>query len=106
MNNYIGLPGKRIGVREEDLDWAIYHRIPQTDGIMTEDLVAATGFEPGAVMASLGRLEHYLLIRRSGEMVYLLSVQESLVECQCRHTREDLPFIIENGVIRVKRREE
>jgi DNA-binding MarR family transcriptional regulator len=93
-------------VREEDLDWAIYHRIPETDGITAEDLAAATGFEPGAVTASLERLERYLLVRRSGETVRLLSIQESLIECQCRHTRDDLPFVIENGVVRAKRRDE
>src|SRR5690606_2623136 len=59
MNNYIGLPAKRIPVREEELDWIVYHRIPEIGGITTEDLVAATGFEPDAVTASLERLEHY-----------------------------------------------
>lgn len=93
-------------MREEDLDWAVYHRIPETGNITVEDLVAATGFEPGAVMASLKRLEHYLLIRQSGETVRLLAIQESLIECQCRHTRDDLPFVIENGVVREKRRDE
>lgn len=93
-------------MREEDLDWAVYHGIPQTGSITVGDLAAATGFEPGAVMASLERLERYLLIRRSGEAVRLLSIQESLIECQCRHTRDDLPFVIENGVVRAKRRDE
>jgi hypothetical protein len=92
-------------VREEDLDWAVYHGIPQTGSITVGDLAAATGFEPGAVMASLERLERYLLIRRSGEAVRLLSVQESLIECQCRYT-DDMPFFIENGVIKAKRRED
>ncbi|MDN7012834.1 MarR family transcriptional regulator [Methanoculleus sp. FWC-SCC3] len=93
-------------MREEDLDWAVYHRIPKTGGITVEDLVAVTGIEPGAVTASLKRLEHSLLIRQTEEGVRLLSIQESLVECQCRHTIDDLPFVIENGVIRATRREE
>ena len=93
-------------MREEDLDWTVYHRIPENGSITARDLVAATGFEPGAVMASLERLEHYLLVRRSGDGVRLLSIQESLIKCQCRHTTEDLPFVIENGVIRAKRRED
>jgi len=54
-------------------------------------------------MASLERLEHHLLIRRSGETVCLLSIQESLIACRCRHTKDDLPFVIENGVIKAKR---
>lgn len=93
-------------MREEDLDWAIYHRIPETEWITVGDLAAATGFEQDAVTASLERLEHALLVRRSGDGVRLLSIQESLVECQCRHTTEDLPFVIENGVIRAKKRDE
>jgi len=91
-------------VREEDLDWTVYHCIPENSDITTPDLVTATGFEPGAVMASLERLEHYLLIRRSGDGVRLLSFQESLIACQCRHTKDDLPFVIENGVVRATRR--
>ncbi|NLB00874.1 MAG: MarR family transcriptional regulator [Methanomicrobiales archaeon] len=93
-------------MREEDLDWTVYHRIPQNGAITVEDLVAATGFEPGVVTASLERLGHCLLISRSEEMVRLLTIQESLIECQCRHTMEDLPFVIENGVIRAKRGDE
>jgi hypothetical protein len=92
-------------VREEDLDWVVYHRIPENGGITTGDLVATTGFEPTAVTASLERLERYFLIRRSGETVCLCSIQESLIECQCRYT-EDMPFVIENGVVKAKRREE
>ncbi len=93
-------------MREEDLDWAIYHLIPETGGIAVGDLAAATGFDPGVVTASLERLKRYLLVRQAGETVRLLSIQESLIECQCRHTAEDLPFVIENGVIRAKRRDE
>jgi DeoR/GlpR family transcriptional regulator of sugar metabolism len=92
-------------VREEDLDWAIYHRIPETGGVTVENLVAATGFEADAVTRSLERLERYLLVRRSGETVRLLSIQESLIECQCRYAKEELPFVIENGVVKAKRRE-
>ncbi|MCK9298304.1 MAG: MarR family transcriptional regulator [Methanoculleus sp.] len=93
-------------MREEDLDWAVYRGIPETGSITVEDLVAVTGIEPGAVTASLERLERYLLIRQAGETVRLLSIQESLIECQCRHTNDDLPFVIENGVIRAKGRGE
>jgi len=90
-------------VREEDLDWAVYHGIPQTGTITVEDLISVTGFEPDAVMASLERLEHYLLIQRSGGRIRLLSIQESLIACRSRHSRVDLPFVIENGVIRAKK---
>jgi DNA-binding MarR family transcriptional regulator len=92
-------------VREEDLDWTIYHRIPETGCITVEDLATATGLGEGVITRSLERLEHALLVRRSGAEVHLLSIQESLIECQCRHTTEDLPFVIENGVVRAKKRD-
>lgn len=91
-------------MREEDLDWFVYRSIPENGGTTTENLMTITGFESSAVIASLERLERYLLIRRSGENVRLLSIQESLIECQCRYS-EDLPFTIEDGVIKAKRRE-
>ncbi len=83
----------------------MYHRIPENDGITTRDLIKTTGFKSSAVTASLERLERYLLIRRAGETVRLLSIQESLIECQCQYTR-DLPFVIEDGIIKVKKGEE
>jgi hypothetical protein len=91
-------------VREEDLDWLIYHRIPEKDGISIEDLIESTGHDTTAIRASLERLERYCLIGRSGEMVRLLSFQESLVKCHCKHT-EDLPFFYEDGVIKAKKKD-
>jgi DNA-binding MarR family transcriptional regulator len=91
-------------VREEDLDWLLYHRIPEKDGISIEDLIEAIGCDPATVTASLERLERYCLIQRSGEMVRLLSFQESLVKCHCKHM-EDLPFFYEDGVIKAKKKD-
>jgi hypothetical protein len=91
-------------VRQEDLDWIVYHQIPTETSIAVEDLAANTGLGGNAVAASLERLERALLVQRSGETVRLLSFQESLLRCQCRYAR-DLPFVIEDGVVKAKKRD-
>ena len=91
-------------MRDEDLDWEIYHAL--LDGkIRTEADLAACGYEPGPTETSLCRLERYLLIERRGGELRALSLPESLLLCQARN-EEDSPLVIENGVIRVKRAEE
>jgi len=89
-------------VRDEDLDWLVYRRIADTNGITADDLFACIRQDPAAVEASLKRLERYLLIERTGALIRALSLQESLVLCYCRHAR-NLPIYVENGVIRVKK---
>lgn len=90
-------------MREEDLDWILYHRIAEQDGIGIDELASATGHDRTAVEASVERLERYLLIGRSGDTCRPLSVQESLVKCQLKHAMEDLPFVIEDGVIKARK---
>ncbi len=92
-------------MREEDLDWFLYHRIAESDGIGIDDLAACTGQDRTAIEASVGRLERYLLIRRSEDTLRVLSVQESLMKCRLKHAMEDLPFVIENGVIKARKDE-
>ncbi|KUG21399.1 MAG: MarR family transcriptional regulator [Methanomicrobiaceae archaeon] len=88
-------------MREEDLDWLVYCQI--VAGAETgDDLAARTGQKNETIEASLVRLERYLLIERSGDTLRPLSVQESLIKCQCTYSRS-LPIYIEDGVIKVKR---
>jgi hypothetical protein len=89
-------------VRDEDLDWEIYHALLDGRARTAADLSAA-GYDPIRVEASLCRLERYLLVERSEDAVRPLSLQESLLLCQSRNG-EDCPFFVENGVIRVKGR--
>jgi predicted transcriptional regulator len=93
-------------VREEDLDWFLYHRIADSDGIGIDELAISAGRDRTAVEAAVERLERYLLIGRSGDTLRVLSVQESLMKCKLKHAMEDLPFVIENGVIKARKNDE
>jgi len=91
-------------VRDEDLDWEIYHAL--LDGkVRTARDLAAAGFDPALAEASLCRLERALLIERSGDAVRPLSFQEAILLCQLKNGK-DSPLCFENGVIRVKTGEE
>jgi hypothetical protein len=91
-----------IQVKEEDVDWRLYHLIPEAVAISCGDLAAASGFDSATVEISLARLEQFCLIERSGSSVRLLSFRESLICNQLKY-EEDLPFTIENCVIKEKK---
>ena len=90
-------------MKEEDTDWLIYHLIVKEPSTTVEDLVVSSGIDPGMVDASLTRLERYLLIERNGGKLRALNFGESLIRCQLKHS-EDLPFTIENGVIKERKK--
>jgi len=90
-------------VKEEDVDWLIYHRIPEGASVTAETLAAGSGFGIPDVEASLARLERSCIVECSGTSVRLLSFGEALFRNQLKYD-DDLPFTLENGVIRVKKR--
>lgn len=91
-----------MSVREEETDWALYHKIQTAQGITYEQLVADSGLSDEIVAASLQRMEQGHLIRQTPEGIRLLSLQEMLFSCRMANTMKDAPFILENGVIRMK----
>jgi hypothetical protein len=90
-------------VKEEDADWLIYHLLVKEPAITVEGLAVSTGLDPGAVDASLARLERYLLVEREGAKLRVLNFGESLIRCQVKYS-EDLPYTIENGVIKERKK--
>jgi Mn-dependent DtxR family transcriptional regulator len=90
-------------VKEEDIDWMIYHIIACKPAVATGDLAAASGLDAAAVESSLTRLHQALLIERTEDTVRVLSFGESLIKTQVKYS-DDLPFVIENGVIKEKKR--
>jgi len=90
-------------VKEADADWLIYHLIVQEPAPTVEGLVVLSGLDPGTVDAALERLERYLLIERDGGNVRVLNFGESLICCQVKYS-DDLPFTIENGVIKARKK--
>ena len=90
-------------MKEEDTDWQIYHQIPPAGVVTVQDLAAENSLDPAVVEASLARLERSCLVERKGTAVRLLSFGEALIHNQVKYEK-DLPFTIENGVIRERKK--
>lgn len=90
-------------MKQEDADWLVYHQIPPSEPIMVADLVGRCGLEASVIEDTLVRLERYCLIERTGPEVRMLTFGEALVKNQFKY-EEDLPFVIENGVIKERRK--
>jgi hypothetical protein len=89
-------------VKEEDVDWVIYHLIVKEPSISADGLVTASGLDPSVVDASLNRLERYLLIEQTDGKLRVLNFGEALIRCQIKYS-EDLPYTLENGVIKERK---
>ncbi len=89
-------------MKEEDEDWRVYHLIPEGTPTTVGTLVDSSGFDAPMVEASLARLERFCLIERTGSTVRKLTFGESLIRNQMKYS-DDLPFTIENGVIKEKK---
>jgi len=88
-------------VRDEELDWEIYHALQDGKTRTMGDLVGL-GYEPAEIEASLRRLEKALLIERIGDAARPLSFQEAILLCEARNDVNS-PICFENGVIRARR---
>ena len=89
-------------MKEEDTDWLVYHRIPETGAISQDALREACCLDAPAFAASLDRLARSCLIERSGENVRMLNFGEALLRNQCKYEK-NLPYTIENGVIKIRK---
>jgi DNA-binding transcriptional ArsR family regulator len=79
----------------------MYHIIAAREPISFGDLCSLLDAPVQAVEASLKRLRDKLLIDTSGELIRLLSVQEMLIRCRLKYSR-DCRFSFEDGVIRAR----
>jgi hypothetical protein len=91
-----------IKMKDEDADWLIYHLVVREPSATAEGLVSESGLDLSAVEKSLERLERSLLIEKKEGSVRALTIGEALLLCQIKY-EQDLPFTIENGVIRERR---
>jgi hypothetical protein len=91
-----------VQVKEEDLDWLVYHLLLEDPLLDRAGLVVKTGCSEEELAASLARLESSFLITRAGNGFRVLSIQEFTLSCQSRHDPA-APFIIEGGVIRERK---
>jgi len=89
-------------VRDEDLDWKVYHTLERCGNATLEELSGATGVDQGRVAGSVERLENNLIIEKRDEQYRLLSLEESILKCQLKY----MPgpgLTIEGGVIKIKK---
>jgi hypothetical protein len=92
-------------VKDEDLDWIVYH-ILSNGGAKTEVSIGpVTGFSAEDIRASLIRLKLNLLIECRDGNYEVISIPEMLFRCQCRYST-DIPVVIEDGVVKVKKPEQ
>lgn len=89
-------------MKEEDLDWMVYHLLVHDPCLSLEALAAKAGCSSAEVTQSLRRLGESGLIEEGSGGYRILSVQEMLLRCQARYDQSS-PVIIEGGVIRVKK---
>ncbi len=90
-------------MKEEDIDWVVFHLVDTGAATTRTGLAGATGLTGEEIAASIERLVGTMLIEVRGETICALSLQEMLIRNQCRYD-QSLPFVIENGVIRPKKR--
>ena len=87
-------------MRDEEIDWAVYHALLEGKASTFQDL-EDLGMAPRLIEESIGRLEESCLVERAGDSVRVLSVQESLLVCQAKYDGT-CPFVVENGVVRAR----
>ena len=90
-------------MKDEDIDWLVYHQIPVLGSITAKALLGQCGLEPSVLEDSLARLERYCLIDRDGADVRMLTFGNALIKNQVKYDN-DLPFVIENGVIKERKK--
>jgi hypothetical protein len=90
-------------VKAEETDWLVYHRIPENAAITEDELRETCGLDTESLAASLARLERSCLVENRDGNVRVLNFGEALLKNQCKY-EEDLPFTIENGVIKARKK--
>jgi predicted transcriptional regulator len=91
-------------MKEEDIDWIIYHLLVQVKTASPDELAAQSGLDLSLVILSLQRLEHNLLVKFADDRARVLNISEMLILCQMKYDT-NLLYTIENGVIKPKKKE-
>ncbi len=104
MKRYIPAPVVWIQVKDEDVDWQVYHLMREQERCTPGTLAERAGLAEDTVRASLLRLENALLVSGSDGCYSVLSPSEMLIRCQARYDRY-CPVVFENGVIKVRKGE-
>lgn len=92
-------------MRDEDVDWKIYHLIPDGTTVPIAELAEKSCLDEETVRASLARLEKSRLVMVKGDAACPLSFTDFLFASQIENTpaEDDCGIYIENGVIKVRK---
>ena len=91
-------------MKDEEVDWILYHVIAGKTSCTAGELAEQTGFSGDTVDSSVRRLLQAMLVAQGeGGVIRALSLHESFLMCESRFA-EDCPFTIEDGVIRPRNR--
>ncbi|MEA5038124.1 hypothetical protein SDC9_31499 [bioreactor metagenome] len=88
-------------MRNEDIDWSIFHCIPECGSVTIAELAERSLFSADEIKASLARLERACLIHVDGEKVCALSLNDMFILNEIKNAPSDI--YIENGVIKVRK---
>ena len=88
-------------MRNEDVDWALFHMIPENGTRTIAELAEQSGFSEDEIRASLARLQKACLIHVKGEVVCALSITDMFMMNEMQHASSDI--YIENGIIKVRK---
>ena len=88
-------------VRDEDIDWTVYHLIAGEKGCTKDTLIERTGYDREVVESSLARLNRYCLIEYRNGTWCFCSTNEIILKKQLSGLLSDgLEF--SGGVIRYR----
>ncbi|ABD42494.1 hypothetical protein Mhun_2800 [Methanospirillum hungatei JF-1] len=94
-SKYVGI------VRDEDIDWTLYHLILGNPGCTCETLIEQTGYAQDIVNASLARLKRYCLVDIRDNAWRACSTEEIVLRHQMADIFSD-GLELSGGVIRYR----
>lgn len=87
-------------MKEEEIDWKLYHLLPDEEEVPVSRLAELSGFTEETVRSSLARLEKCCMISVMGDSARAVSINEFMALSELK---DDPFFCIENGVIKVRK---
>jgi hypothetical protein len=91
-----------VPVKPEDLDWTVYHLILAGKASEMGAIIEETGCTREEAGESIRRLVSYCLVDNVGDRYEALSVPDIFLRSQCKYA-DDMPIVIENGVVKPKK---
>ncbi|MDD1724555.1 MAG: hypothetical protein LUQ07_05455 [Methanospirillum sp.] len=88
-------------VRDEDIDWSVYHVITGEKGCTEENLMEWTGYDPECIRRSLERLERYHLINIRDNRWCACGIEEMLIKNRLQGCLSD-GLELSGGIVRYR----